>query len=218
MFNSQQFSKDLKIQKARYKLSQDLDLATIEQHLTQLQKFDLRSLKNDNAKKAFWINVYNGMTNYVIITMGIQSSMKEINGVFRKKIVSISNVDFSLDDIEHGILRKNKRNVFTLNDKKLSLMVDALDYRIHFALNCGATSCPIVSFYSEENIDQELNWAEDTFVEHEFLVDQKQKLINCSQIFERYKEDFKGRFLEDLKYSGFKILLKDYDWSIWFLY
>lgn len=37
--------------------------------------------------------------------------------------------------------------------------VDRLDPRIHFALNCGARSCPPVAYYTVDQIDEQLQAA-----------------------------------------------------------
>ena len=160
MFDAHQFSKDLKIQKLNYQLGDKVDYEQIHQHLVGLKAIDLTTLTTDNQKKAFWINVYNGITNYVIIKASIQTTMKSIKGIFAKKIFAIGDLDFSLDDVEHGILRRNARETLLKGDPKLELMVDTLDYRIHFALNCGAKSCPMIAYYTSQNIDRELDIAE----------------------------------------------------------
>ena len=63
-------------------------------------------------------------------------------------------MSFSLDDIEHGILRRNARNHIEVGDSKLTHMVDKVDYRIHFALNCGAQSCPAIAFYTIASLEK----------------------------------------------------------------
>jgi hypothetical protein len=64
---------------------------------------------------------------------------------------SVGGRVFSLDDIEHGILRCNKIHptsglvAFRSDDARLPFALPApLDPRIHFALNCGARSCPAI--------------------------------------------------------------------------
>jgi hypothetical protein len=67
---------------------------------------------------------------------------------------------FSLNEIENGLLRGNRVSAvpFTsvpfrkLNDQRRKLMLE-VDARIHFALNCGAKSCPPISVYLEDKID-----------------------------------------------------------------
>lgn len=51
---------------------------------------------------------------------------------------------YSLDDLEHGLLRGNKphpstgKTAFHQGDPRLQFVISELDPRIHFALVCGA--------------------------------------------------------------------------------
>ena len=65
--------------------------------------------------------------------------------------------------IENGVLRGNKSSMATLyltpfgkNDPKLSYALESVEPRIHFALNCGAKSCPPIKTFSTEHIENEL--------------------------------------------------------------
>ena len=58
-------------------------------------------LNSEAKKKTFWINNYNSF--YQILALQIQDKT-----IFRKKIITIAGQLFSLDTIEHGILRKGK--------------------------------------------------------------------------------------------------------------
>jgi len=176
MFNDQQFSKDLKIQKTNYQYQQ---------------------------------NVYNGITNYLIVKIPIQKKMKEVADIFARKVLPIQHLHLSLNDIEHGILRRNARNHLVSNDPILQEMVEAIDYRIHFALNCGATSCPAIAFYSSDAIEKELALAEQLFVNTEFIIDDIAKALTCSEIFKWYRADFGERYLDDVRYRGYEIISVD---------
>ena len=77
MFAHQQFSRDLKLQKANYKEGATVDHSLIDQYLSSLAVVDLVNLKTDAEKMAFWINVYNGLTNYWIIQKKIKKKMTE---------------------------------------------------------------------------------------------------------------------------------------------
>ena len=69
------------------------------------------------------------------------------NPLFGKKIIDIAGKRISLDEIEHGLLRHSKvkwglgyiNNIFPSHFEKMN-RVSKVDYRIHFALNCGAGS------------------------------------------------------------------------------
>ena len=117
--------------------------------LRQISSQDLiEELKSDTAKKVFWINLYNAFIQFA----GYE--LKENKKTFlTKKRIALADTTLSFDDVEHGILRKGKykHSLGFFNswfqDKTLkNLQVEQLDYRIHFALNCGAKSCPPILF------------------------------------------------------------------------
>ena len=216
----QEFSRFLKVQKGQYIYKEKIDWERIDSFLEQLSLFDLYSLDTDQKKKSFWINLYNGLTNYWIIKKGIKKKMKEDPRIFVYYKVNIGGLRFSLDNIEHGILRRNTRtsywpfSQFMFWDRRRKLLCDEVDYRIHFALNCGANSCPVIAFYNQEQIETLLDLATSNFVGSEFEVNEKSKTISCSRIFSWYKKDFSNEYLNDPKYREYKIVLKPYDWSI----
>ena len=61
-----------------------------------------KSLNTDDLKKTFWINIYNA---FYLITL---KETKLENDIFDLKRIKIARTVFSLNDIEHGILRKYK--------------------------------------------------------------------------------------------------------------
>ncbi|MCP4441006.1 MAG: DUF547 domain-containing protein [Aureispira sp.] len=220
MFNHEQFSRDLKVQKALYKDGQPVDWPLLEQYIAELEKVDLSVLKTDAEKKSFWINVYNAVTNYWVIKKKIKKSIMESPFMVMLPKVNIAGHRFSLDDIEHGVLRKNRRSLYKLwkqfgkNSPRNAFVVEKLDHRIHFALNCGAQSCPTIAFYTPKLIDRQLTMAEESFAEQEFLVDDQNKVIKCSRIYWMYKKDFENIYIDDPKYKDYKVSYRKYDFSI----
>ena len=219
-FNDSRFSKDLKIQKLNFLEGGDVDESLIENHLIRLSKHPIGELSTDPQKIAFWINVYNGLTNTLIIQRKIRKSMMTNPTVFFIPKFDVGGYQFSLDDIEHGILRKNVRapykpwGQFSSWDKRKQFLVEKVDYRIHFALNCGAKSCPPIAFYSVEYLEKELAMAEESFNAQYWLVDEEKKEIQCSLIHKSYKNDFGDKYLNDKRYQGFKVKLLKYDWGV----
>lgn len=173
----------------------------IEHYVHALETVDLQvlnnSLQTENQKKAFWINLYNAFSQ-VQLKKHILSKEKYYNPFTTKSIV-IAQKSLSLDDIEHGILRKSSWKLSFGYLKKLivssfekEFRVQIVDPRIHFALNCGARSCPPIRHYSVNNLDEELNIATRSFLENNISYDiQKRKLI-VSRLFLFYKGDFGG--------------------------
>ena len=118
------------------------------------------TLKTDVEKNSFWINCYNGL---VINQLKADSNLfKKHSEFFNRSIISIGNEKISLNDIENGILRLQSDQRKTKFLKKYQ--PQKLDYRIHFALNCGAKSCPPISFYQPEDLNEQLDMAETTYI------------------------------------------------------
>ncbi|MEO6915180.1 MAG: DUF547 domain-containing protein [Chitinophagaceae bacterium] len=180
-------------------------------------------LNNDDAIKTFWINMYNAW--FQILATREKKKRPEI---FTGKLINIAQMKFSLDDIEHGILRRyrwklSKGYLPKLFPGKLikQLAVSKIDYRIHFALNCGAKSCPPIAFYTYSNIDKQLDIAARSFLNSETTFDDAKKEITVSKIMNWFIADFGGKngirriIKEKLKrdVTGYHIRFKPYDWA-----
>ncbi len=220
MFDSRQFSRLMKVALADYLSGSAMSVGDFKKELRLLSEFDVDSLTDDASKKAFWINVYNGLTNYFIINRQLKKSVWEVPNFFSGLTVNIGENQFSLDDIEHGILRKNgerkrgKPLQFSEEDIKLKWMVNVFDPRIHFALNCGSVSCPPIAFYSVENIDEELSLAEESFASQEFMINHQNRTVRCSEIFVWYRGDFPDSYLNTSVPEGYSIEPLPYQWTI----
>lgn len=195
-----------------------------ETALSDIKMEDLISgLGNDNARKTFWINIYNSY--YQLLAIREKKKQPEI---FTEKLIPIAGTMFSLDDVEHGILRKYRWKYslgylpqFLPSMKIKKLAVNKIDFRIHFALNCGAKSCPPIAFYEYNYIDEQLEIATRSFLSTETEIDKVHKKITVTKIMQWFKADFGGangirsivsKYL-NIKTSGYAIKFNDYDWS-----
>jgi hypothetical protein len=139
--------------------------------------------------------VYNALALHAIVALGIRRSVHEVPFFFARVSYRIDDFVLSLDDIEHGILRGNRRRPFPpfrpfgRLDPRGALALTATDPRIHFALNCGAQSCPPVGVYRAQAIDQQLDLAARNFVNQAVTLDGAGRLA-CSKIFRWYRGDF----------------------------
>lgn len=216
--------------KAILKLSENL-LSNIKHELSYSEEISklsalnyndlITELTSDDTKKAFWINIYNAF--YQILYLEIQD-----NTIYKQHKIAIAGYFFSLDTIEHGILRKGKfvigfgflYNPFYPNFIK-KLRVTKLDYKIHFALNCGAVSCPPILVYKSDLIVSQLNLATHSFIESESDIDYTTKTIFTSKLFLWYYRDFGSVktikqitgtvFNQD--FSNFTLKHKPYNWT-----
>jgi hypothetical protein len=164
-----------------------------------LRLLDLRSLQERNRRLAFWINIYNTAVIHGVIELGIEKSVKEVSGFFDRVTYEIGGFHFSLNEMEHGILRGNRRHPYGLlksfrkKDPRMEFTVTPLDPRIHFALVCGARSCPPIGFYEAEQIDFQLQLASESFINSpQVKIPPKEGAIFISRIFKWYKTDFGG--------------------------
>ena len=201
--------------------------------ISKLSSFSMDELtsiiKTDDDKKAFWVNLYNAYT---------QVALKDNPGQYNKrgkffgsKFIKIAGQSFSLDDIEHGILRRSKikwslghlNKLFPGKTEK-KLRVDKLDYRLHFALNCGAKSCPPIAFYKPESINQQLDLATKAYLRGETEYDEAGNVIKLPALMSWFRRDFGGKkkMIQLLRQLSIvpadknpKIKFKDYDWALY---
>lgn len=180
-----------------------------------------QALNTEDARKAFWINIYNA---YFLL---LRQQEWQRPHIFREPLVPIAGTRFSLDEIEHGILRRCRAKwalgylpspLFRRSVRQL--MLQRPDYRIHFALNCGARSCPPICFYSEERVNAQLDLATQGFLEQETVVDETHKVLHTTRLMRWYLGDFGGfhgirqllvRTL-GLKPQSWRIRFQSYDW------
>lgn len=185
-------------------------------------------LTSEDEKLTFWLNVYNAF---------VQIQLKENIGLYanRSRFFKIKNIvvagqKLSLDDIEHGILRHSKTKLslgyfnkwFPGKFEKIHRL-NAVDYRIHFALNCGAASCPPIAFYKPEVIGKQLDLATKNYLAQEVVFDTTTNTVTVPKLMLWFKADFGGNngVINILKAQGLlsanaktKIKHKDYNWGL----
>ena len=220
------------------KLSQDFMYGAksgddVTAFITQLKNVPyqdiLSKIKTDDDKKAFWINLYNAYTNSSLHKNPEQ--YKSRNKFFKNKNIVVAGKTFSLDEIEHGILRRSKikwslgylNKLFPGKTEK-ELRVAALDYRLHFALNCGAKSCPPIAFYNPENIDKQLDIATTAYLGTEVNFIGEKNVVELPALLNWFRRDFGGKkkIIALLKEKQLipadanpKIKFKKYDWALY---
>jgi hypothetical protein len=182
----------------------------LERELAALDRERLiGALPDDRAKKAFWIDLYNA---FVQITLAANSQLfEDKNTFFGAKRLPIAGQYLSLDDIEHGLLRRSqlKRGLGYLPNPlpggfERTMRVEKRDPRIHFALNCGAASCPPVAAYTPEEIDHQLDLASESYLHGEVKYDASKDLARVPRLCLWFHGDFRGQ-------AGIRSLLRRYD-------
>ena len=167
------------------------DLARVRQ---QALKDELDS---ENKAKAFWINVYNTFAQYLL--RDNPGYFEDRNDFFGEELITIAGHKLSLDDIEHGIIRRSKNKYsmgyvgkFSVGDFEKKFRLDKTDYRIHFALNCGAKSCPPVALYKANRIDQQLDKSTAAYLEANTKFNEKEGEVLVPKLCWWFRADFGG--------------------------
>ncbi|MBA2249993.1 MAG: DUF547 domain-containing protein [Chitinophagaceae bacterium] len=148
-----------------------------------------KELQTDALKKAFWLNIYNAFVQKLLSEN--PGKYKNRNAFFSDKQIVIAHHKLSFDNIEHGILRRSKikwslgylNKPFAGNFEK-TFRVDILDKRIHFALNCGAKSCPPIAYYDPAKIDMQLRLAMINYLRNETEYNTASNIIYLPKIMD----------------------------------
>jgi len=156
---------------------------------------------------AFWMNLYNA---YVLLVLKREPGLyDEKTNYFTRKRIYVARQPLSLDDIEHGILRggKHKYGLGYLGQafpgRFLSTFkAERPDPRVHFALNCGANSCPPIILFDHRSLHDQLDWAMRAFLQAQSHYDPQANTLETSRILLWFLGDFGGK-------SGILRLLKD---------
>jgi hypothetical protein len=206
--------------------------APAEIYLQELSKLSPQQLAaqlpTDDARKAFWINLYNGITAYSLANDASQYEHR--TRFFKRQQIQLAGTSLSLNDVEHGILRRSRslislgygRQWFRKRANKL-LQVDRIDYRIHFALNCGAKSCPPIAFYEPARLQSQLNLAMRGFLKANVVLAADGKTVEVPKILGWFRADFGGKkgIIRLLQSVGVvppgaspKIRFAPYDWTL----
>ncbi|ELZ33198.1 DUF547 domain-containing protein [Halorubrum tebenquichense] len=174
--------------------------------LAYLSESDLDALGPDE-RLAFWLNAYNAATGDALLSE--PDRFESRRRFFSELIVTVAGEDLSLDAIEHGILRGSQWKYglgYVPNPLASSFVrrhrVAEPDFRIHFALNCGAASCPAVAAYDAEMIDADLDAATENYLRSETVVEEGTAYVPRLLLW--YRGDFGGG-------SGIRRVLREYD-------
>ncbi|CAC5409797.1 unnamed protein product [Mytilus coruscus] len=163
----------------------------------ELQRVQIATASREE-KLAFFINIYNALVVHANVVLGPPNGLWQRYKFFNTVKYIIGGHSYSLQDIENGVLRANRKGVgmftkpFSKSDPRFKIALEKHEPLIHFALVCGAKSCPPIKTYSVEGIYEELKSAAEAFLEGDdgVFIDMKKKQIKLSKILDWYQEDF----------------------------
>jgi hypothetical protein len=163
---------------------------------------------------AFLINAYNAFTVEKVLTRypaldSIRDFGRVFGNPFRDRFFNLFGEPFSLDRIEHDVLRKRYA-----------------DPRIHYALNCASVGCPMLreEAYVAARLEQQLEEQALRFLSDRTRNRVRDGKLEVSRIFDWFGEDFEPReayFARHAATLGLPagaplppLSFLDYDWSL----
>jgi len=173
--------------------------ASLDELARRLRGVDPARIEGDGARLAFWINLYNALLLHRLCLRPIRGSVLWQPRLFSTVAYEVGGEPYTLNLIEHGVLRRNRRPPFRLRrplrrgDPRLAAAPSALDPRVHFALNCGARSCPPIHVYEPGAIDEQLELAARAYLRAEISVDAERSRVVLPRLMRLYRADFGDR-------------------------
>jgi len=187
-----------------------------DRHLDRLAAFDdgaLERIRTDGqAALAFWCNLYNAGTQLLLDRRPeLYESPLRFVRFFRATAITVAGTDLGLDEIENSIIRSS-RSKYTLGYTRQlwpgsfarRYRLSEVDPRIHFALNCGAESCPAIRFYDPEAIDDQLDMATELYLDTAVEYDPENGVVRVPRVCLWFRGDFGGG-------NGIRAFLREYD-------
>ena len=171
----------------------------LNEYINQLSETNPDNIRDRNDLLAFWINAYNAFTLKVICDNYPLKSINDLHfgglvigtvlkkTVWDKNFIEIDKKKYSLNKIEHEIIRKK------FNDP-----------RAHFALVCASLGCPSLlnEAFVGDKLDEQLEQQGNQFLQdsNKNIFDTDKKLARISKIFDWFKNDFGNNKKERLLY------------------
>ena len=201
----------------------------------QLHGVAPESIDADAARIAFWANLYNALVLHCLCLRPLRGNLLWHLRLFDRVAYRVGGHDYPLNLIENGILRVNRRPPFRLRrplrprDPRRAAMPSRIDPRIHFALNCGARSCPPIRDYDPSALDAQLELATRTYLEAETVLEPERRRVRLPRLMRLYAADFGDRTsqlefasrylpaLADLlrqSEAGIRIRYSRFDWTV----
>ncbi|MFD1553568.1 DUF547 domain-containing protein [Putridiphycobacter roseus] len=185
------------------------------------------AINTEDEKKAFWINTYNAFVQHFLTND--PSLFKDRGEFFGSKQINIAGIMMSFDDIEHGIIRSSrwKLSLGYLRDPFVPKFIRMLrtkkpDGRVHFALNCGAKSCPPIAVFHATKIQEELDKISKQYLTATTIIEGDK--VTVTPLMSWFRADFGGKkgvkinFLEHFdivpETKNKALIFGDYDWTL----
>lgn len=162
-----------------------------------LADFECASLRI-GLRLAFWLNVYNALVLHAVVARDARHGVRALADFFPGSQYVIGGHVFSLDAIEHGLLRVNAprpglgARLLRRDDPRLKLAPYVYDERVHFAMYSACRSSPAPSAYPAEGLDESLERATRAYLAARVRLGADGATLVVPKQLEWYAEDFGG--------------------------
>ena len=178
-------------------LAASAERARLAACLAELAGFDIKRAQIP-AQMAFWINLFNAGVLRDAAELRLASKAREVQAFFERPRLSIGAHAYSLDEIEHGLLRGNapkqgaKRPLMRRDDPRLEYMPILFDERMHFALHSACRSSPPLRVFDGGKLDRQLEEAAADYVRRTVRIEREGARMVLPTLFRWFAEDFGG--------------------------
>jgi hypothetical protein len=201
-----------------------------------LADFDCAAL-HIGLRLAFWLNVYNALVLHAVVARRARSGVRAVSDFFSGSQYVVGGHVFSLDEIEHGLLRVNAPRLafgpkpLRRGEPRAALAPFVFDERVHFAMYSACRSSPAPTAYAAEHLEESLERATCDYLAAHVRLAPDGAALEVPKLFDWYAADFGGRrgVLEFLlarlpgdavaaaaERHGLRLRLRytDFDWSL----
>ena len=187
------------------------DLKALDDVTSQVAKTPVPADKN--AKLAAYINAYNAWVLKKVLDAYPTKSVRDVAplfGFFTRKDIEVGGDKTSLNALEKEVIR------------------GIGEPRVHFALNCASTSCPLLAKvpYEGSKLDAQLDKGAKGYLngnDYGLTVADGGKKLSVSKIFDWYKDDFKAmggtigvvnKYRKEQVPADASVSIMEYNWSL----
>lgn len=193
------------------------DRADLDRYVRHVADTPPDSFADRDERLAYMINAYNALTLYNVIDSGIPATHAGLNKLafFIHRKLLVGGTALSLYTFENEVIRPLARVMG--------------QPEVHFALNCGARSCPVlprVPFSGDGLATQLQREARAFFARPEnFRIDAASRTVWLSELLKFYPEDFvpahghnliayANRHAPQAAPTDFEVRFTPYDWTV----
>jgi hypothetical protein len=161
-----------------------------------LADFDCAALAI-GERLAFWLNVYNALVLHAVVARPAAAGVRALADFFSASQYMVGGYVFSLDEIEHGLLRVNAprpgfgARPLRSDDARAALAPYMFDERVHFAMYSACRSSPAPAAYATGRFGEALERAARAYLARHVRGGEGCTLV-VPKVLDWYAADFGG--------------------------